>query len=832
MKQVISVLTEKMKTYTPGDLIAEVEIKDLFQSLCAEALEEEDEAYFQGLSKKFSEIARSQDQAGYEELSAIIKGLEKGCLSKKDKHPEKAIALVDDLEVLNSFVSEASDHLESLEDKILSLENNGDKELINSIFRSMHTIKGVASFIGLSGIKTITHSLESLLDNIREGKIKPAQDIIDLLLEGSDAVRRAVAYIEKQLPHIKPGMPVSKLEKGDALEELSLKIEMQTKASEIVAELPEDFPEDLITPDMIEKFVAESNDLLDSAEQNIIRMEKEPEYQPFIDEAFRSIHTVKGNAGFFWFKKIEASCMKIESVLDVIRKKTSKINHGMITSLLDDLDYIRKALSRIASGGVREEQKGVLPDKGGVSVGETREPAAVEPLGEVLLRMGAVSKESIEKALDKQQMKLGELLLEDGALSEEELSDALQKQGKSSGEGQDQFSSYTVKRKDIRVDTVRLDKLFDLMGELITAEAMLIGNPELEKYDIPGFEKAAAYLSKITREMQEITMSVRMIPLEGLFSKMRRLVRDLSRKFDKRVNLVVTGEETEMDRNVIEEISDPLVHIIRNSIDHGIEDKKTRKSRGKDETGLISLDARYEGNEIWITVNDDGGGLSRDKILRTARERGILKEESQDLSDSEIWQLIFEPGFSTAEKVSEISGRGGGMDVVKKNLEKLRGKIDVSSVIEKGTKIILKIPLTLAIIDAVTVRVGKMLYSIPISDILEFHKAKTSEITCTDSYTEVLNLRKELIPIIKLFTYFRIEQDRTEKDAGIHIIVHNLERKAAVLVDEILGYRQIVIKALPEYLSSMKSTSGCTVLGDGRVSLILDVGSLLQEMLE
>jgi two-component system chemotaxis sensor kinase CheA len=332
--------------------------------------------------------------------------------------------------------------------------------------------------------------------------------------------------------------------------------------------------------------------------------------------------------------------------------------------------------------------------------------------------------------------------------------------------------------------------------------------------------------------MQEITMSVRMIPLEGLFNKMRRLVRDLARKFGKKINLTVIGQETEMDRNVIEEIADPLVHIIRNAIDHGIEDGETRKDGGKDDTGTVSLSAKYEGNEIWISIKDDGAGLDRKRILAKAEERELLKADAETLQDEEVWQFLFEPGFSTAAQVSEVSGRGVGMDVVKRNIESLRGKIDISSTLGGGTEIILKIPLTLAIIDGITLKVGNVLYAIPLGDILEFHKASDEQVTKTDARSEVLRLREEIIPVIKLHEFFQTQTEKIKVSDGILIITQGNGNKAALLVDEIEGYQQIVVKTLPTYLGSMRAISGCSIMGTGEVTLIIDTGSLLKEELD
>jgi two-component system chemotaxis sensor kinase CheA len=408
---------------------------------------------------------------------------------------------------------------------------------------------------------------------------------------------------------------------------------------------------------------------------------------------------------------------------------------------------------------------------------------------------------------------------------------ALDQQKKSVKAPTDQTEAEKTQRQDIRVDTEKLDKLFDLVGELITTEAMVIDNSDLKQYDFHDFDSATSYLSKVTREMQEITMSIRMIPLEGLFNKMRRLVRDLSRKFDKKINLSISGQDTEMDRNVMEEISDPLVHIIRNAVDHGIEDPETRARMGKEETGELQLNARYEGNEIWITVKDDGQGLNRERIIEKARQNGVLSTDPSGMSDQEVWKLIFDPGFSTSEEVSEISGRGVGMDVVKRNIEKLRGKIDMNSQEGEGTEIILRIPLTLAIIDGISLRVGNQLFSMPINDVLSFQKAEEHQLTQTEEDRMVLRLRDEIMPVIKLYEEYDISTEKQKITDGIVVVTAVNGKKAGLLVDDVVGYKQIVVKPLPEYVEDMKAIAGCSILGSGDVSLILDANALVESVI-
>ncbi|HPS42928.1 MAG TPA: chemotaxis protein CheW [Treponemataceae bacterium] len=456
---------------------------------------------------------------------------------------------------------------------------------------------------------------------------------------------------------------------------------------------------------------------------------------------------------------------------------------------------------------------------------EKQADSSYKPLGEILVDMGAVANETIREALNEQERPIGEILLQKGVVSPEHIEEALKiqkTQGASVGEAPKE-----VVRKEIRVDTAKLDKLFELVGELITAESMVINNPDLSGLKLDNFSKAFGSLNKISREIQETTMMIRMIPLDGLFQKMTRLVRDLSRKIDRPVNFIVSGQDTEMDKNVIEQISDPLVHILRNAIDHGIESKERRKSAGKPETGSVWLNARYEGSEICISVRDDGGGLNREKILAKAMTKGMITGDPSLLSDSDVNAFIFEPGFSTAEIVSDVSGRGVGLDVVKKNLERIRGRIEIKSTIGQGTEFILRIPLTMAIIDGITVRVGVNKYSLPLNDIIEFLKITPEQITQAEKSEATVNIRKEFLPLIKLGNVFNVANAIVDPTEGIVIAVHNNGKKACLLIDEVIGNQQIVVKSLSEYLGKVDGISGCSILGDGGVSFIIDTGKLL-----
>jgi len=351
-------------------------------------------------------------------------------------------------------------------------------------------------------------------------------------------------------------------------------------------------------------------------------------------------------------------------------------------------------------------------------------------------------------------------------------------------------------------------------------------------FNVENFAKAGQHLSKIIRELQEMAMTIRMIPVAGLFRRMMRLVHDLSRKADKKISFVIEGESTEVDKTVIEKITDPMVHLIRNAVDHGIDTAEERQTAGKAAEGEIKLSARHEEGNVLNTTSDDGRGLSREKILAKAAEKGLVEGDSETLSDSEVFNMIFLPGFSTAEKVTAVSGRGVGMDVVRKNLEETKGKIDIHSTAGSGTTIELRIPLTMAIIDGMLIRVGESRYILPILALQESFRPSANLISVTPDGQELVKVRDNLLPVIRLHQLHNIKPDTDDLTQGILIVVEAGGKTVCLFADELLGQQQTVIKALSNYITaigSVTAVSGCTILGNGEVCLILDVQNLVQD---
>jgi two-component system chemotaxis sensor kinase CheA len=379
----------------------------------------------------------------------------------------------------------------------------------------------------------------------------------------------------------------------------------------------------------------------------------------------------------------------------------------------------------------------------------------------------------------------------------------------------------------ISVNVNKLDSLLNLAGEIVIAESMLTQNSDLKGLELPNFMKTAQLFRKIISELQDVIMSIRMVPLTVTFQKMNRIVHDMNKKLNKETKLVLVGEDTEVDKNIIEHLSDPLMHLVRNSIDHGIESKEERVAKGKPEYGTIVLEAINGGSEVIIIIKDDGKGFNKEKILKHAKEKGILTKPEEEMTDKEIYLLIFLPGFSTKENVTEFSGRGVGMDVVMQNIQAIGGNVNIQSEPDVGSTVTIKIPLTLSIISGMNIKVGDSLYTIPIKEIKESFRPKFSEIIIDPNGNEMILVRGSCCPIIRLHKIFKIPTDVNELSDGILVMVENDEKMACIFADELLGEQQMVVKALPKCAINHKGLSACTLLGDGSISIILDVGNII-----
>lgn len=743
----------------------------------------------------------------------------------------------DQIEIIQEFATESRDMIEQLEPAIIELGQNSDPETINAIFRLFHSMKGSAGFLEFDHMTRVAHAAENLLDMIRNGEIELVPNHVTLLCAACDFAKEALDMVESDYNDdamVAPADDISEqlhqaIELAKGGDEPQSETVEESAPAEPTAPIEEPAAEtDLllmeITDEMRLSFVQEGNELLQNTEQGLLAWGESPEDTDSIGDIFRNIHSFKGNCGFFGFAQIEKLSHQMENILDRVKSGSKLAVDNPADQLLASLDVLQQAVNNISDGkdDTVENLDQHLADL----------QTLIAPLlGDFLVEEG-VQEEAIDHAVETQKKPVGEILVQQGTASTEQVTTALKKQqdniNKTKAAAKPAARTKTpAKRQDIRVELGKLDSLINLIGELVIAENMLIHNPDLKGLELENFNKAGQHMSKLVRELQEMAMTIRMIPVSGLFRRMIRLVHDISVKAGKKVDLQLIGEDTEMDKTVIETITDPLVHLLRNSLDHGLEPPDERLAAGKDEKGIVKLSARHEEGEVWVTIEDNGRGLNKEKILEKAISKGLIEGDGSDMTDKQINNLIFAPGFSTAAAITDISGRGVGMDVVKKNLEKIKGKIDVYSTPGQGSKIVLRIPLTLAIIDGMIVRVGTATCIVPTLSMLEAFRPVMDQITITPDGDELARVRDNFLPIVRLHDILGKKPDSHDLANGILIVLESQETRFCLFIDEILGQQQTVIKGLSDFIGNVPGVSGCTILGDGGVCLILDVGTLV-----
>jgi two-component system chemotaxis sensor kinase CheA len=566
--------------------------------------------------------------------------------------------------------------------------------------------------------------------------------------------------------------------------------------------------------ELLVEFHGETVEHLQQIEAALLVLDQNPENPEALNSIFRSFHTIKGNAGFLGLVPMQALAHEVESVLDLARNRKLRLNGAIITEILRSRDALQTLIQQVG----RALEKGHLPSQV-VPVGhliEAVKKLAVEA-GEMEVRR-SLSKAPFNRTaapFKEGGSNPGPLgLLAGPALAEAAANIVADKSSKA--------ASATV-----RVNTNKLDSLMDVVGELVIVQGQLMETArQIDGGPTSPLQRNVSQLNRITKELQRTAMALRMIPIKPTFQKMERLVRDLARDFGKKVHFVTSGEDTELDRTVVEEIGDPLVHMVRNALDHGLETSSTRVLAGKSETGTLHLKAYHESGDIVVELQDDGRGIDPDLIFRKAVEKHVVSAEAV-LSREEIYALIFAPGFSTAEKVTAVSGRGVGMDVVKRNIEKLRGKIEVTSEVGKGSTFKIKLPLTMAIIDGLVVRVGTDRFILPTTSVQRALRPSRENISTVHGRGEVLDLRGRLIPVFRLHQRFGIPHDAENPWDGIAVIVEHSGKISALLVDEMVSKQEVVIKNLGAFMQNLPGVAGGAILGDGNIALILDPPSLL-----
>jgi two-component system chemotaxis sensor kinase CheA len=732
--------------------------------------------------------------------------------------------LEEDREMVQGFVADGHELLDDLEPDLIELHKSceeggsADSDKLNSVFRLFHSLKGAAGFLNLHNVAMLTHEAEGMLNIVRDGRIMLTTARTDMLCRVCDYLRTMLQEIEQQGHDRGFEDPVKSL-----VNELSAAVFDEP----VVSEPEPDIQQPLvmtITPEMRQNYIQESDEMLETVEQSLLELDRSGNRQENLDAAFRSIHSFKGNCGFMGFGDLERLSHSIENVLECMKSGAVATTDQNISIIMRTMDSIRSAVADVSHGG-----NGLIKgcDLMVDLLCDLTPSVDIESkkmkLGEILIARGIASASEVDRALKLQGKTFDEILLDDQQVPEEAAETAFAEQ--------DKAGMQKIFRRDIRVDLEKLDLLMDLVGEMVIAQMMVIHNPDLRDkgYELENFEKSCHHLERISADLQDVALAIRMVPLTSTFRKMIRLVHDLAIKFSKKVRLELKGEETEVDKTVIEHISDPLVHIIRNAIDHGMEKPDRRQELGKDETGRIILEARHDGGDVVIFISDDGAGLNREKIIKKSIERGLLRGNPDTIKDEDLYGMIFEPGFSTADLVTDVSGRGVGLDVVKKNLEKIKGRVDIKSTPGKGTTFILRIPLTLAIIEGMLVRVGKSKYIIPLLAITESFRPQEQHITVLPNGSEVVKVRDALLQVSRLYRLHDIQSDTENLHEGILVVVENQGEQLCLFVDEIIGQIQTVIKGLPDYMGAVEGLSGCCIMGDGEVCLILDVGSLIKK---
>lgn len=696
--------------------------------------------------------------------------------------------------MLDMYFYETNSLLEQLDEILLRTEqaNAFENDDIKEIFRIMHTIKGSSAMMGFDNLSVLAHKAEDMFFVIRENPdvITDVSFVYDLVFQVSDSYKAQIEAIQNNI-----GGEYEQMNFDGLIDKL---IKARDKLnSEASGEVPE-------TGASATTSENKSEPLPISGGKTSVRVFFEDGCQMENLRAFLLINTIREECTFleYYPADVETNGESSKEIVDNGFLITFTANDGK-----DDyvLNLVENALN-VQSYEVLNEPVNTAPKAESALAAEI----PPEPIKtELKVEKSAPQPESkpatpTDASIEKAQAAVANANAQSGA----------------------------QKQSLISVNLAKLDALHDIVGEIITTESMVISNPDLEGLELESFNKAARDLKKITGELQDIVMSIRMVPLAGVFQKMNRIVRDMRKKLNKEVDFVLEGEDTEVDKSIVDSLQDPLMHLVRNCMDHGIEDDvQDRIYSGKPEKGTIKLTAQNASGEVIITVSDDGAGIDPDKIMAKARKMNLLTKPESEYTVKEIQNLILLPGFSTNEQVTEFSGRGVGMDVVKANIEKCSGTIIVDSKKGEGTNFIIKIPLTLAIIDGMEITVGDLVFTVPISTIKESFKVENSQILRDTGGNEMIMIRGICYPILRLHEKFDIETDVTKLEDGILLLVETDNKSMCIFADKLIGEQQVVVKPFPKYLSRYnikgEGLSGCTIMGDGSISLIIDTNTLI-----
>jgi two-component system, chemotaxis family, sensor kinase CheA len=741
-------------------------------------------------------------------------------------------------EIVNEFLVESYENLDQLDQDLVDLEQNpGDINILSSVFRTIHTIKGTCGFIGFNKLESVAHIGENLLGKLRDGQLKLNPVRTSALLAMVDAIRQMLSCIESDgnegtVDYSGLVENLTRLQTDEGTAEAApapapavVTAEVKEETSPAVPEETEEAiqPSAEIDDDMepiVNEFLVESYENLDRLDKDLIELEQDPKNIEILGSIFRTIHTIKGTCGFIGLHKLEKVAHVGENLLGKLRDGALALNPSRTSALLAMVDAIRQML------GCIEQDR---------NEGEVDYSKLVETLGKLLTDEGcaeiaaSVSSPAVEeKKADPEFVPAAEKVDRRQEPSEGETA-SVPESGDKRASTDRRKETRGVADSSIRVDVEILDRLMNLVGELVLARNQILQFAPAKSDS--SFIATSQHLNLVTTELQEGVMKTRMQPIGNIWSKFPRVVRDLSMAVGKKIRLEMEGKDTELDKTLIEAIKDPLTHIVRNSCDHGIETPEKRLASGKDEEGVLLLRAFHEGGQVNIEIIDDGAGIDPEKIKSIALKKNVITQEQADrMSDRELVNLIFAAGFSTAEKVTNVSGRGVGMDVVRTNIEKIGGSVDIQSVPGKGTTLRVKIPLTLAIIPALIITTAGERYAIPQVNLLELvrldgDQAKESIEQIQGS--PVYRLRGNLLPLISLNEELKVEKE-VASDAINIVVLHADDRQFGMVVEGISDTEEIVVKPLSKQLKGIAAFSGATIMGDGKLALILDVMGLAQ----
>lgn len=700
--------------------------------------------------------------------------------------------------MVDMYIYESTSLLEELDQIMMKTESNNkfDDEDINAIFRIMHTIKGSSAMMGLENMSTLAHRIEDMFFIIREEKpvIESIETLYELVFSSSDLLKAEIDMLQDEDSQ------------------------------------PTDFSEQI---KKIEDFVTylKTGKMPDGSESKPASGASSPETAPAAESSGADDGMVKIRVFFedncemenlralLLVNKISEYCteLKYEPADIETDPSTAKLiteNGFLIKFRAPEGDY--KHIIREIEDAINVKSYEIVEDAPAAEEkAETKTPAA-----ETNSAPAAENKPEAPKAAEQKP----EPAKAPAAQTAEQINNKIaQKTHSTKG-----------KQSLISVNLNKLDQLLDMVGEIVIGEAMVTSNPDLKGLKLENFQKATRELRKLTGELQDIVMSIRMVPLSGVFNKMTRIVRDMKVKLNKDVDLVFEGEETEVDKSVIDNLNDPLMHMVRNSMDHGIESsQEERIAKGKPAKGTITLSAYNSSGEVIIVVSDDGAGIDCQRVMEKAKANGLLTKPEEEYTEKEIFNMVMLPGFSTNKEVTEYSGRGVGMDVVIQSIEKIGGTVSVDSKWGEGTNFIIKIPLSLAIVDGIEVSVGSSIFTIPINSIKEFIKLKENQLFYDTNHNEIVKIRDKCYPLIRLHEFYDIEPASTSVYDGVVVLVETEGKSACILIDELIGEQQVVVKPFSpmfnQYNIKQKGMSGCTILGDGSITIILDISNIIMD---